>query len=464
MLRMWRNTPQMDPRRHSAVFNPDAWGDRPVKIIGTTPAAASAALHIAKLCVSNIEIIDDTPVSEEELPSLPYRSFASAGNPRADALSRFIEHQTRTRPSVRTVIPDDPGDLEGVLFLSLDRQELRESLFHDTVELEWGIPLLIEPRHRTGASSVYAIDPRSPVESVLYGETLSEAEVSTLPFSSVETTSLGALSALQFIRAEKDRKNAAVEENRGREVMVDIVRGRFFEREPEPLPSGLIRRPMEFDLAAFMEQEIHIIGAGALGSWAAMHFASLGCRKLHIWDFDRVEAHNVCNQAYGISDVGRLKADSLAAHILESYGVEAYPHLEKFTGKQALSGIVIVLTDTMSSRRAVFESVRGRDTVHALLEARLGTDEGRVYSIDPRNDTECRAYEGTLYDDKETSEASACGAVTTVGPSAHFLSSLTVGQVVRRFESENARAEECDNELLVSFWPSGLYQGNFRKE
>jgi tRNA A37 threonylcarbamoyladenosine dehydratase len=61
-----------------------------------------------------------------------------------------------------------------------------------------------------------------------------------------------------------------------------------------------VRRHAElFDPHTF-NTPVTIIGAGATGSWLAIALAKLGIDNISIWDFDKVEEHNIPNQAFGI--------------------------------------------------------------------------------------------------------------------------------------------------------------------
>ena len=59
-----------------------------------------------------------------------------------------------------------------------------------------------------------------------------------------------------------------------------------------------------------------VIGAGGLGSPAAMYLAAAGIGVLGIADFDKVELHNLQRQLlHGTSDVDNLKTESARARL-----------------------------------------------------------------------------------------------------------------------------------------------------
>src|SRR5512136_2394509 len=59
------------------------------------------------------------------------------------------------------------------------------------------------------------------------------------------------------------------------------------------------------------EARVFIMGAGGLGSPAAMYLAAAGVGTIGLADFDRVELHNLQRQIlHRTDDLGRLKVDS----------------------------------------------------------------------------------------------------------------------------------------------------------
>lgn len=139
-----------------------------------------------------------------------------------------------------------------------------------------------------------------------------------------------------------------------------------------------------FDPNTLNDQRIDIIGVGATGSRIAISLAKLGLQDIHIWDFDIVESHNIANQAFGLADCGRPKVEALAAIIKAQTGLDVTAHNEKVTGRTTLGNIVFLLTDTMASRKEIWDgAIRFKPQIQIMIETRMGVDEGRVYNIRP---------------------------------------------------------------------------------
>jgi hypothetical protein len=190
---------------------------------------------------------------------------------------------------------------------------------------------------------------------------------------------------------------------------------------------------------------ITIIGAGATGSWIALSLAKLGIEDITVWDFDKVEAHNIPNQAYGIHDVDKPKVKALYELIQYETKTEINIKPQKYTN-QRLSGIVIMQVDSMSERKRIWEtSIKMKPSVKLLIETRLGMDCGRVYNVEPTNLEHIKKYEQTFYSDEE-SEVSACGHSLSVISSALGISAWCVRQLINFHNNV-----ELDNEILIDF-------------
>lgn len=194
-----------------------------------------------------------------------------------------------------------------------------------------------------------------------------------------------------------------------------------------------LRHMSVFDPDLFGDRQVDIIGCGATGSRIAMEVAKLGVRNLHLHDFDEVEEHNVANQLFGIQDIGQMKAEALARRIEQDTGLTPEVHTEAVTGRSVLGHYVFLLTDTMASRKEIWEgAIRYKPGVEVMIETRMGASEGRVYIVRPCIPDQISLWESTLCDDEEASE-SLCGARVTVGPTAALVQAHAVWGMIRQF-------------------------------
>lgn len=214
-----------------------------------------------------------------------------------------------------------------------------------------------------------------------------------------------------------------------------------------------LRHLTVFSPHAFGGRRVDVVGCGATGSRIALSLAKLGVENIHAWDFDQVEEHNIPNQAFGMADIGKTKISALAALVKTARGTEITVHQEKVDGTQQLGEIVFLLTDTMFSRKEIWNgALKYKLRTNLLIETRMGADNGRVYTVNPNKPAHIKAYEETLYEDAEA-EVSACGASVSVGPTAEVISGLAVWQMIRWFSVEQGGDDELENEIIFSLRP-----------
>jgi hypothetical protein len=152
------------------------------------------------------------------------------------------------------------------------------------------------------------------------------------------------------------------------------------------------------DSKAIASKRVTLIGAGSVGSFAALALSKLGVEKLTVYDRDEIEDHNLPNQFYPLGSVGELKVRCLGEMIRNMTGNKIIIKNE-FYSNQLLPETVVVATDTMSSRATIFAQFSKQKKTRYLIEARMGGELGYVYCIDKQNKTQMKKYAATLYSD-----------------------------------------------------------------
>jgi len=234
-------------------------------------------------------------------------------------------------------------------------------------------------------------------------------------------------------------------------------------------------------------KSITIIGAGATGSYVASFLAQMGWGntsfnqgKLKVFDGDVVEQHNLANQIYEASHIGKPKVEALKEVILRKCGfeIEVFNQMvnDKTPSELIQSTYVFILTDTMKSRKEIFENhLKTAFNTDLVIETRMGLQDGRIYSFNPHLGDHVKEWKATLYDDN-VAEASLCGASQSIISTVGFLSSLAVGRVIQHFNyqygTDNIRGKTggVDNEFIMwnevhfSLYPENFYLRCFGKE
>jgi molybdopterin/thiamine biosynthesis adenylyltransferase/rhodanese-related sulfurtransferase len=163
----------------------------------------------------------------------------------------------------------------------------------------------------------------------------------------------------------------------------------------------LLREVGEAGQIKLLESKVLLIGAGGLGSPAAMYLAAAGVGTLGIVDYDVVDVSNLQRQLlHGTKDVGRPKVESAADRIHDiNPDVMVIPHNEPITSANALEiirhyDIVLNGSDNFPTRYLVNDACHmlgkplvdasifmfeGQATVYLPAQPELGIEGGPCY-------------------------------------------------------------------------------------
>jgi hypothetical protein len=160
---------------------------------------------------------------------------------------------------------------------------------------------------------------------------------------------------------------------------------------------NLLRQTDILSTSKLEKASVSLIGAGAIGSFTALSLTKMGLQKLDVWDEDGVTDHNLPNQFFRITDIRQFKVFALQNTIREFNGVTISPRVS-FYKSERLQPIVIVATDSMSSRRLVWNQFKKQKQCKWFIDARMGAELCKVYLI-TKKDT--KFYEETLHSDEK---------------------------------------------------------------
>ena len=154
------------------------------------------------------------------------------------------------------------------------------------------------------------------------------------------------------------------------------------------------------------DRRVSIIGTGAVGSFTALTIAKMGVKRIWVFDDDGVSPNNLPNQFFRKQDIGQFKVDALTDILNQFSETDVRPANKKYRS-QFLKEVVIVATDSMTSRRLVWEQFKKQEQAHVLIEARMGAEIGQVYVIQKLpfpwrvTSKDLEFYEDRLYSDDE---------------------------------------------------------------
>lgn len=167
----------------------------------------------------------------------------------------------------------------------------------------------------------------------------------------------------------------------------------------------------------------------------------MGCQDITVYDGDTVEDHNLPNQLYGLDDIGHNKAYSLARKIQSELGISARCVQRHFTN-DTTGEIVISCVDSMQTRIDIWQHVKKQRDVRLYLEARMGAEMCRIYSINPNYNIPW--YEDMLYTDDHALPL-PCTARATIYTGS-LIASLLCYQVKRY-----AKSQALSREIIFDF-------------
>ena len=141
----------------------------------------------------------------------------------------------------------------------------------------------------------------------------------------------------------------------------EVVNGELVERNVNYIPSKddlYSRSKGILEVNVLESKRVMIVGLGSFGSQIAIELAKAGVGHFSLFDFDRVELHNLARHTCTIKDLGRLKTDAIYDAIV---GKNPYAHVEKFPidinddlqllhDEISKADIVICATDNNTSR------------------------------------------------------------------------------------------------------------------
>jgi len=166
------------------------------------------------------------------------------------------------------------------------------------------------------------------------------------------------------------------------------------------------------------EKRVTIIGLGSFGSVIVAELAKAGVGNFALFDFDRLELHNLSRHYCGINDLGRLKTDALYDVIK---GKNPYANVEKFpidinkdvaalNNQIEKSDLIICATDNNKSRFLISESLVRYQKVGIFGRAVTRAEGGDVFRYRPGGACYCCLVGNNLLNPNEeeiTDETSA---------------------------------------------------------
>lgn len=165
----------------------------------------------------------------------------------------------------------------------------------------------------------------------------------------------------------------------------------------------LFKRQLDFyDPEIVQKTPITIIGAGGLGSLAALMARKSGFTGFDLYDEDNLEPHNVSNQMFSEKHLGLPKVAGLKEEIISwmpstDLPVNVTAFNQFFESNSILrTPVLIVAVDSMEARQKIYESWKLSDDCRILVDLRMGAYNNQVHLVDRIDDRSIKAYEPSL--------------------------------------------------------------------
>lgn len=146
---------------------------------------------------------------------------------------------------------------------------------------------------------------------------------------------------------------------------------------------------LEVDILS--DKRVLIIGLGSFGSQIAIELAKAGVGAFALFDFDRVELHNLARHTCTIKDLGRLKTNAIKDVIIgknKLANVDLFPvniteHKELMEEQIAKADLIICTTDNNASRFYLTQCLLKHNKVALFGRAVTRAEGGDVFRHRP---------------------------------------------------------------------------------
>lgn len=203
---------------------------------------------------------------------------------------------------------------------------------------------------------------------------------------------------------------------------------------------------------------VAVLGVGALGSKIAMELASLGVRDMMVYDFDKVEAHNLSNQAYFNRHIGMYKQDAIEELINEktNNGCKVVKHgkLDEDTSRRLHHATHVFLSfDSFEMRILALQMMIKHKVGASVFDSRIGAFHGNC-AVPDRNLEAYLLYVEGMLEQRTEPETSACGLPISLG----FTSSVMAATITSMFVQHCAERLPfaATEQNLASFIETGV--------
>jgi molybdopterin-synthase adenylyltransferase len=172
------------------------------------------------------------------------------------------------------------------------------------------------------------------------------------------------------------------------------------------------------------QQQVTVIGVGAIGRQVTLQLAAIGVRRLTLIDFDHVDESNVTTQGYRRRELGLPKVQAARAEALEiDPSIDVAAIEDRFHRQHVRGSVVFCCVDSISVRQAIWRQM-GRQ-VSFWCDGRMLGEVIRVLTVADFHGRE--HYPTTLFAQSEA-QSGSCTSRSTI-----YAASIAAGLMVHQF-------------------------------
>lgn len=190
------------------------------------------------------------------------------------------------------------------------------------------------------------------------------------------------------------------------------------------------------------QTRIHIIGCGSVGSTLAENFARCGLTRITLWDFDKVEKHNIVNQMFTSKQVGLNKAEAVRDLVLDinpeaEINIEIKP--EGWNG-ELLSGYIFMAVDNIELRQQIVKRHMNTPFVKAVFDIRTMLTGAQHYAADwsdfKSKENLVASMDFTHEEAMAETPVSACGVTLGLCTTVRLICAMALNNFIRFVKGE----------------------------
>lgn len=197
-----------------------------------------------------------------------------------------------------------------------------------------------------------------------------------------------------------------------------------------------LSKSYDFFKPEMLPARIHIIGCGAIGSTVAENLVRFGITQITLYDFDIVEPHNIANQMFCQTDIGKPKIEALAEYLCEinpDCKQDVKLVHEGYKG-QRLAGYVFLCVDNIDLRREIATACKDNSYVKGMFDFRMRLTDAQHYAAAWDNQKMVEDFINSMNfsheDAKKETPVSACNVTLSVVPTVRMICACGVSNFI----------------------------------